>query len=105
VKKTIAFCATLLAAAALALAAGPANVPDLTKSSLYQEGKNKGKRVTEVTSDMNLGPTGLRGWIWAEQKTTATREISGDTMKYPGTPYIFPLANPVRNGRMRAWPD
>ena len=73
-KKTIAFCATLLAAAALALAAGPANVPDLTKSSLCQEGKNKGKRVTEVTSDMNLGPTGLRGWIWAEQKTTATRD-------------------------------
>jgi len=40
----------------------------------------------------------------APSKTDYRLQVLYDSYKYPGTPYIFPLANPVRNGRMRAWP-
>jgi len=63
-------CSSAMAAEPVA----PANILDLTKSIICQEGKDKGKPWTDVMHDMNLGPTGLRGWMWAEANLTATRD-------------------------------
>ncbi len=67
----------LLFTASLALAADPPRNPDFTAGDAIPDG---------ATHDWNLGPTGLRGWMFSERmETTAARQVAVTEVD-PGSP-------------------